>query len=104
MTKPSPASNSRRSPERTAAARAAKAAKQAERRAAPSNGSSSDLAGDLLYGADSIARHLDWPIHRVRHALARGYIPAVKSGPVYIGSKRRLRDYFQGQAEAPEEG
>ena len=56
------------------------------------------LAGDLLYGAEAIAAWLDWPIRRVRHQLARGYIPVTKQGLIFVASKSRLRRHFQGEA------
>jgi hypothetical protein len=68
------------------------------RKPEPTNGNHepSALAADLLRGAPQIAAFLGWPLTRTYHALAAGYVPARKVGVLYIGSKRRLTEHFQG--------
>jgi hypothetical protein len=74
---------------------------QAKRRAQHANGGThGDLAGDLLYGCPEIATFLGWPVRRVRHALVSGHLPASRSGAIYVGSRQKLREHFQGGGAA----
>ena len=58
------------------------------------------LADDLLVGAASIAAYLGYEVSQTYHALAKGYLPAVKQGDTWVGSKTRLRNHFQGRGTA----
>jgi hypothetical protein len=62
-----------------------------------------NLSDDLLNGANAIADFLGWPVNKVYYAASRGQLPIRKIGPkAIIGSRARLRSFFQGQVE-PEE-
>lgn len=55
------------------------------------------LAGDLLPGAEKISEYTGIPVRQVFYQLQRGFLPAVKLGRLWVGSKKRLRAHFNGE-------
>jgi hypothetical protein len=52
------------------------------------------IADDLLRGAQRIADFIGDPVDVTYYGLAKGFIPAVKRGRLWIGSKSRLREHY----------
>jgi hypothetical protein len=48
------------------------------------------LADDLLTGAPAIADFIGWPTRKVYHAIACGYLPVGRVGPILIARKSQL--------------
>jgi hypothetical protein len=55
------------------------------------------LADDLLHGAQAIADELGIDVRRAFYLLERGLIPGTKTGRIWTGSRRRLRQHFHGE-------
>jgi len=60
----------------------------------------SELAKDLLTGAEEIAGYLGWPVHRVYYAVRRGRLPIGKHGELLISRKSKLDLALSGEAVA----
>ena len=56
------------------------------------------LRDDLLFGAKAIADELGISLRQTYYLLERGHVPARKAGRIWIGSRRRLRVHFSGEA------
>jgi hypothetical protein len=56
----------------------------------------SDLADDLLWGADAIAKALNKEVRPTYYLLEKKLIPAAKVGDQWVVSRKALRDHFAG--------
>jgi len=55
---------------------------------------------DLLVGAEAIAGYLNIEVRQCFHWLARGYIPASKTGNIWTATRSALREHFSGSRRA----
>jgi hypothetical protein len=55
---------------------------------------------DLLVGAEAIADYLNIEVRQCFHWLARGYIPASKTGNIWTATRSALREHFSGSRRA----
>lgn len=63
----------------------------------PTNGHNtipSDLADDLLYGAEDIGKFIGRNARQVYHLVDKGNLPAGTIGTVLMASKRRIREHY----------
>jgi hypothetical protein len=56
------------------------------------------LRDDLLTGASAIADYTGWPVRKVYHAAARGYLPVTRIGPILLARKSELDRAFSAEA------
>jgi hypothetical protein len=54
----------------------------------------SDLAADLLWGVEEIARFIGVNKRKAHHAIACGNLPVKRMGKLIVGSKAALRKQF----------
>lgn len=52
------------------------------------------LAEDLLWGGEAIAAEINRPVKKTFYMLEIGEIPARKVGRLWVGSRTRLRQFF----------
>jgi hypothetical protein len=62
--------------------------------ATPTSPDASDLAADILRGAQAIGRFIGLPERQTFHGLQQGHIPATKEGRVWVTTKSRLRRHY----------
>ena len=58
-----------------------------------------DSEADLLWGVAAIAGAINRPERQTSYMLERGLIPAGKSGRLWVGSRRKLREHFETLTE-----
>ncbi len=64
-----------------------------------------NLRDDLLTGASAIAAYTGWPLRRIYHAAARGYLPIGHVGTMLIARKSELSSAMSGRrANEPRRG
>lgn len=56
------------------------------------------LGDDLLWGGRAIGQELKIPPRKAYYLLETGVIPGEKIGGLWVGSKRKLRARFTGDA------
>jgi hypothetical protein len=55
----------------------------------------SDLADDLLFGVEAIAKYIGLGKRQAHHAIASGHLPVKRMGPrLIVSSKSALRRHF----------
>jgi hypothetical protein len=64
-----------------------------------SNAIPEKLADDLLTGAPAIADFIGWPTRKVYHAIACGYLPVGRVGPILIARKSQLKAALSAPAK-----
>jgi hypothetical protein len=52
-----------------------------------------------LWGAEEIAPVIKRSLRQTYHLLQRGYLPAIKVGPLWTSTRRRLRRAVGGELE-----
>jgi hypothetical protein len=58
---------------------------------------SDDLADDLLWGCDEIARFIRRTKRQVYHAVSRGHLPVTKVGPILVARKSELAETLRAK-------
>jgi hypothetical protein len=58
--------------------------------------SESDLAADLLFGIEAIAKYIGIGKRQAHHAIVCGHIPIRRMGRTIVGSKSALRRHLTG--------
>lgn len=56
----------------------------------------SDLASDVLRGAQAIADYVGLDIRRCFYKLEKGFLPAVREGGTWVSTRSRLRAFYDG--------
>jgi hypothetical protein len=54
----------------------------------------SDLAADLLFGVEAIAKYIGIGKRQAHHAIACGHLPVKRMGRIIVSSKSALRRHF----------
>jgi hypothetical protein len=53
-----------------------------------------NMAGDLIWGIENIAKEIGRTPRQTQHLIATKQIPAGKVGGTVVGSRERIRDHF----------